>query len=117
MSALVVYEFGTQKEGSEDKRFLPLNGAHVVFTGALQSCSRTEAQQIARNAGASETPAALTKRSTHLVVGARKKDLKGAIGSKKVTKAKELGIVILTEEDFFRMVYEDKRKVDTILSS
>ena len=110
-------EFGTQKEGSEDKRFLPLNGAHVVFTGALQSCSRTEAQQIARNAGASETPAALTKRSTHLVVGARKKDLKGAIGSKKVTKAKELGIVILTEEDFFRMVYEDKRKVDTILSS
>ena len=52
-----------------------------------------------------------------MIVYARNKDLKGAVGSKKVEKAKELGIVILTEEDFFRMVYEDQKIVDTISST
>ena len=91
-------------EGTSEEPF-PLRGAHITFTGTLDACSREEAQRIARLAGAKATPASLTKRTTHLVVGgARKFDGGISGGSKKLRKAEDFGTAVLTEDEFWSLL-------------
>ena len=72
-----------------------LEGKTIVFTGEMQGMTRTEAEQLARQHGAKTSGSVSAK--TSFVVAAK------AAGSK-LKKAQELGIKILTPEEFLDMV-------------
>ncbi len=69
----------------------PLAGKTIVFTGSLPNLGRSEAEERARNAGASVT-SSVSKRTDYVVVGADP-------GSK-AEKAEALGVTILDEDGF-----------------
>ena len=73
----------------------PLAGRTVLFTGALQELSRKEAGELAKAAGG-RLLSGVSKNLDVLVVGEKP-------GSK-LKKAQELGIEVLTEEAFLRLV-------------
>ncbi len=78
---------------------LRLKGKSFVITGTLDSLSREEAQLKLKELGA-KTPSSVSKNSDFVVVGANP-------GSK-ATKAQELGIVILNEEDLIQIINGEK---------
>ncbi|MDF2965033.1 MAG: ligase LigA [Rickettsiaceae bacterium] len=69
----------------------------VVFTGTLQTLSRSEAKVRAEQLGAKVT-GTVTANTDYVVAG-------DAAGSK-LKKAKELGVKVLTEEEWIKMVEE-----------
>ncbi len=73
----------------------PLAGKKIVFTGSLTSGSRTEAKDRAEAAGASVT-SAVSGSTDYVVVGENP-------GSK-ARRAEELGVTILSEEEFEKVV-------------
>ncbi len=75
-----------------DKRFA---GMTFVFTGALQIFTRDEAEQTVENFGG-KAAGSVSKKTSYVVVGEN-------AGSKE-KKARELGIPILTEEEFAAML-------------
>lgn len=72
----------------------PLTGKTVVFTGAI-SMARTEAKKLVETAGGTVS-SSVSGKTDYLVVG----DEPGS----KLEKAKELGVTILTEEEFRDLV-------------
>jgi DNA ligase (NAD+) len=74
---------------------LLLSGKEFVLTGKLQSCSRTEAEKRIKDLGGTAA-SSVTKKTTFLVAGEDP-------GSK-LDKARNLGIPLLTEEEFLKMV-------------
>lgn len=70
-----------------------LQGLKVVFTGKLESRGRDEAKRHVKAQGG-ETPSSLSKSTDLLVVGEK--------AGKKIDKAKELGVRVVTEESFFK---------------
>ncbi|MCB4755732.1 MAG: NAD-dependent DNA ligase LigA [Elusimicrobia bacterium] len=72
-----------------------IDGKTIVFTGELKSLSRTEAEKLARLAGGKAT-GSVSQKTDFVVVGE-------SPGSK-ATKAKELGVKILTEEAFLKLI-------------
>ncbi len=83
----------TQPEKQVSSRVL--EGKTVVFTGELEGMTRTQAEQLARQHGAKTSGSVSAK--TSFVVAAK------AAGSK-LKKAQELGVKILTPEEFFEMI-------------
>jgi DNA ligase (NAD+) len=73
----------------------PLSGETVVITGTLAQMSRDEARDAARLAGATVTDA-VSRKTTLLVVGAE--------AGSKLRKAQELGVRIVDEQEFRRML-------------
>lgn len=73
----------------------PWNGLSFVFTGELESMSRDEAKEKARNRGA-DVPESVSKKTTYVVAGP------GA-GSK-LEKARKLGVKVLNEAEFLAML-------------
>lgn len=69
----------------------PLSGKTIIFTGTLPSLGRTEAEEMARAAGAHIT-SSVSKKTDYVVVGADP-------GSK-AAKAESLGVIILDEAGF-----------------
>ena len=76
-----------------------LAGLTFVFTGALEHFSRDEAQAAVEELGARAT-GSVSKKTSYVVAGE-------AAGSK-YDKARELGVTILSEEDFIKFL-EDAR--------
>lgn len=72
----------------------PLAGKTFVFTGSLTTLSRKEAQDLAEQLGA-RTVTSVSKNTDFVVAGEK--------AGSKLTKAEELGIHILTEEEFKKM--------------
>jgi DNA ligase (NAD+) len=70
-----------------------LAGRRVVFTGALDTMTRTDAERIVEQHGGQ--PMRTVTRTTHLVVAG------GAPGSK-IDRARALGIAVLSEREFLR---------------
>ncbi len=72
-----------------------LEGQSVIFTGTLDGLTRSEAETIAKQAGATIV-GAVSKKTSFVVAGADP-------GSK-VAKAQKLGVPILTKEQFLKRV-------------
>lgn len=83
----------TQPEKQMSSRVL--EGKTVVFTGEMEGMTRTEAEQLARQHGAKTSGSVSAK--TSFVVAAK------AAGSK-LKKAQELGVQVLTPEEFFNLI-------------
>ncbi len=75
--------------------FGPLEGLVFLFTGTLEKMSRNEAKQLVKNRGG-RVVSGLSKRVTHLVAGNK--------GGSKLQKAADMGIPILDEVAFLRLV-------------
>jgi DNA ligase (NAD+) len=73
----------------------PLAGCLFLFTGALRHCSRDEAKARIRELGG-QVASAISGKVTHLVLGENP-------GSK-LNKARELGLPLLSEEEFLRLI-------------
>lgn len=80
------------KEEGIDERFA---GLTFVLTGTLEKYSREEAQEIIEKYGG-KTSGSVSKKTSYVLAGE-------AAGSK-LTKAQELGIKIITEQEFEEMV-------------
>src|SRR5204863_5083530 len=70
-------------------------GKTVVFTGALEKMTRDEAKAMAERLGA-KTAGSVSKKTDYVVAGP------GA-GSK-LDKARESGVTVLTEDEWFELV-------------
>ena len=78
---------------------LRLKGKSFVITGTLSTLSREEAQSKLKELGA-KTPNSVSKNTNYVVVGENP-------GSK-ATKARELGIAILNEDDLIKILKGEK---------
>ena len=79
----------------------PMTGEVVVITGTLGSMSRDEARDAARAAGATVTDS-VSRKTTLLVTG-------GEPGSK-LRKARELGVRVVEEAEFLRLLGRAERE-------
>lgn len=77
-----------------DNRF---EGKIFVLTGALDKYSRKEAEEIIEKFGG-KTSSSVSKKTTYV--------LSGEESGSKLTKARELGVQVISEEDFENMIIE-----------
>jgi DNA ligase (NAD+) len=80
----------------EDPNQLPLHGQSYIISGTLDFMGREEAEDILRKKGATIT-SGVVKTTTALIVGAKP-------GKSKLEKAEKLGIKIITEADFLKLI-------------
>ena len=81
----------------------PLDGEVFLFTGSLPGMSRNEAKQLVKEMGA-QVVSSISKRVTRLVAGEK--------GGSKLKKAAALGIPVLHEQEFFRLVGRNEEVTD-----
>lgn len=74
---------------------LPLSGKTFVLTGTLESLSRDEAKAQLRARGA-DVAGSVSKKTSYVVAGEE--------AGSKLDKARELGVTVLTETEFLRMI-------------
>ena len=72
-----------------------LDGKMLVFTGELKSMTRTQAERLAHEFGG-KTSGSVSKKTSYVVAGE-------AAGSK-LKKAQELGVTVLTEDEFYALI-------------
>jgi len=82
----------TEEEKKVGGRF---TGKTFVFTGALTRFSRSEAQKMAENEGG-HAAGSVSKKTDYVVAGAE--------AGSKLAKARDLGITVLTEDEFLKML-------------
>ena len=82
----------------------PLKGKVVVFTGELERWTRAQAEALVKRLGG--RPASSVSRQTDFVGG-------GKNPGSKLQRAKELGIRLLTEEEFAAIVETALRAIET----
>ena len=80
-----------QEHGTDNR----LDGKIFVLTGALEKASREEASEVIEKFGG-KTSSSVSKKTDD--------GLAGEDAGSKLKKAKELGITILTEEEFNKMI-------------
>lgn len=83
-------EAGKRAEGA-----LKLSGKTIVVTGTLKSFSRSEIEGLIRKLGGSPS-SSVSKNTDFLVCGEE--------AGSKLEKAKELGVKVISEEEFRKMV-------------
>ncbi len=72
-----------------------MTGKTVVFTGSLPTLSRDEAKDLARQAGA-HIAGSVSKNTDYVVMGEE--------AGSKAAKAQELGVKVLSEAEFLKLV-------------
>lgn len=80
----------------EDTSELPLSGKSYIISGTLSGYDREEAEDALRNLGAIVT-SSVTKNTTALITGEKP-------GKSKTDKAKKLGIPIVGEAEFLKLI-------------
>ncbi len=90
----LVAELAVQ-EAEKPKADTPVAGKTVVFTGSLEKMTRDEAKAMAERLGA-KVAGSVSKKTDYVVAGP------GA-GSK-LDKARDLGVIVMTEDDWFEFV-------------
>ena len=89
------FELGLELTGTDRPRRGPLAGMTVVFTGGLSRLSRPEAEELVRQAGGKAT-GSVSKKTSYIVAG----DDAGT----KLEKARELGVTVIDEQAFLKLV-------------
>lgn len=84
----------TRQEASEDH---PWVGKTVVITGTLDNYSRNEAKELMMDLGANVS-SSVSKKTDYVIVGAK--------AGSKLSKAQELGVPVLTEEEWLATLNE-----------
>ena len=92
------------KQPPQDLSAMRFSGAVFLFTGSLESMSRSEAKVRVKELGG-KVASQVSKKVTHVVAG----DKPGS----KITKARELGLTILTEKEF-ELLLNDESKTDDV---
>jgi DNA ligase (NAD+) len=90
-----------EKEGVKPPEELPWKGRRMVFTGELTSMTRTEAEEKARNLGAS--PTSSVSKKTWLVVA-------GENAGSKLEKAQKLESPVISEDAFLALLEDPYRE-------
>ncbi len=85
-------------ESQQQGTTLVLDGQSIVVTGTLSSMSREEAKEMIRNAGG-KVASSVSSKTNYLLVGAN--------AGSKLKKAEELGVRVVNEEEFGKMVGND----------
>lgn len=75
----------------------PFTGKTVVFTGTLKSLTREEAEAKARSFGA-KTAGSVSRNTDYVIAGEK--------AGSKLNKARQLGVKVLTEDEFFNLLNE-----------
>ncbi len=73
----------------------PIAGKTIVFTGTLERMARAEAKAQAQALGA-KVAGSVSKNTDYVIMGAD--------AGSKATKAKELGVTILTEDEYLDLI-------------
>ncbi len=76
-----------------------LEGKTIVFTGELQTLKRTEAERLAKQYGGYAS-GSVSKKTSFVVAGEN--------AGTKLNKARELGIPVMSEEEFLKLIGKDK---------
>jgi DNA ligase (NAD+) len=87
----------TEGAGAAEAQSAAFAGFNFVFTGSLELMGRTEAEALVRRMGGA-AGSSVSKSTTHVVAGAK--------AGSKLEKAQKLGIPVLTEAEFQRMVQD-----------
>ncbi len=88
-------EQGLNIKAEQTDKSTVLDNKVFVFTGALTSVSRSEARRLVENAGG-RAASSVSKNTDYVVIG----DNPGS----KADKARELGVTIISEEEFLKRV-------------
>lgn len=80
---------------SEKPKDLPLQGKTFVLTGTLESCTRDEAKAMLVALGA-KVAGSVSSKTDYVVAGSE--------AGSKLTKAEELGVKVLSEQEFLQLV-------------
>ena len=73
----------------------PITDKTVVFTGTLEKMTRGEAKALAERLGA-KVAGSVSKKTDYVVAGAD--------AGSKLTKAREVGVTVLTEDEWLKLV-------------
>ncbi len=85
-------KFEAEEEALTENRF---DGATFVFTGELESMGRKEAAEIVEKFGGRETKS-VSKKTNYVVAGAK--------AGSKLEKAQKLGVTVLNESEFIKLI-------------
>ena len=73
----------------------PFYGKTMVFTGTMPTLGRAEAQTMAQDVGA-KVSGSVSKKTDYVVAGAE--------AGSKLTKAEQLGVTVIDEAEFLRLL-------------
>lgn len=91
---------GVKPRPEEVQQDSPISGKTIVVTGTLEKLDRRQAEALIESLGG-KTAGSVSKKTDYVLAGE-------SAGSK-LTKARELGVRVLNEQDFFELIGETKR--------
>lgn len=91
---------GVKPRPEEVQQDSPISGKTIVVTGTLEKLDRRQAEALIESLGG-KAAGSVSKKTDYVLAGE-------SAGSK-LTKARELGVRVLNEQDFFELIGETKR--------
>ena len=91
---------GVKPRPEEVQQDSPISGKTIVVTGTLEKLDRRQAEALIESLGG-KAAASVSKKTDYVLAGE-------SAGSK-LTKARELGVRVLNEQEFFELIGETKR--------
>ena len=91
---------GVKPRPEEVQQDSPISGKTIVVTGTLQKLDRRQAEALIESLGG-KAAGSVSKKTDYVLAGE-------SAGSK-LTKARELGVRVLNEQEFFELIGETKR--------
>ena len=91
---------GVKPRPEEVQQDSPISGKTIVVTGTLEKLDRRQAEALIESLGG-KTAGSVSKKTDYVLAGE-------SAGSK-LTKARELGVSVLNEQEFFELIGETKR--------
>ena len=85
------------KPAEQPRKSSPVSDQRVVFTGSLTKFTRDEAKAMAERLGA-KVAGSVSKKTDYVVAGED--------AGSKLTKARELGVAVLTEDEWLKLIGE-----------